>query len=43
MDIETEEKYSDILYRLLKFYPQFEKALHDGDVSDEVHNFWLKI
>ena len=27
MDIETEEKYIEILYRLLEFYPLFEGCL----------------
>ena len=39
MDIETEEKYIDILYRLFEFYPEFEAVLNDGDISDEVCNF----
>ena len=42
MDIETEEKYSEILYRLLEFYPLFEKAHDDGDASDEVRNFLVE-
>ena len=42
INIETEEKYRNILYRLLKFYPQFEKTLDDGDVPDEVRNFLLE-
>ena len=39
MEIETEEKYSDTIYRLLEYYPLFEKALDDGDICDEVRNF----
>ena len=39
MEIETEEKYSDTIYRLLQDYPLFEKALSDGDICDEVRNF----
>ena len=42
MDIETEEKYNEIINRLLEFYPLFEKALDDGDGADEVRNFLLK-
>ena len=39
MDIETEEKYCEIIFRLLVLYPLFEKALYDSDVSDEVRLF----
>ena len=39
MEIEKEEKYSDTIYRLLEYYPLFEKALDDGDICDEVRNF----
>ena len=39
MEIETEEKYSGTIYRLLEDYPLFEKALSDGDICDEVRNF----
>ena len=39
MEIETEVKYSDTIYRLLEYYPLFEKALDDGDICDEVRNF----
>lgn len=42
MDIETEEKYIDILCRLFEFYPEFEAVLNDGDISDEVCNFQLE-
>ena len=42
MDIESEEKYTEIVHRLLEFYPLFEKALDDGDVADEVRNFLLE-
>ena len=42
MDIESEEKYTEIVHRLLAFYPLFEKALDDGDVADEVRNFLLE-
>ena len=42
MHIETEEKYTEIIHRLLEFYPLFEKALDDGDVADEVRNFLLE-
>ena len=39
MDIKTEEKYMEILNRLLEFCPLFERVLDDGHVSDEVRNF----
>ena len=39
MEIETEEMYSDTIYRFLEYYPLFEKALDDGDICDEVRNF----
>ena len=42
IDIETEEKYSEILYRLLEFYLLFEKALDDGDISDEVKKYFSR-
>ena len=42
MDIETEEKYIEILYRLLEFYPLFETVLDDGHVSDQVRNFLVE-
>ena len=42
MEIETEEKYTEIVQRLLEFYPLFEKVLDDGDVADEVRNFLLE-
>ena len=41
-DIETEEKYIEILYRLLEFYPLFETVLDDGHVSDQVRNFLVE-
>ena len=42
MDIQTEEKYTEIIYRLLEFYPLFENAFDDDDVADEVMNFLLE-
>ena len=42
MDIESEEKYTEIVHRLLEFYALLEKALDDGDVADEVRNFLLE-
>ena len=39
MDIQTEEKYTEIIYRLLEFYSLFENAFDNGDVADEVMNF----
>ena len=38
MEIKT-EKYSDTIYRLLEYYPLFEKALDDGDICNEIRNF----
>ena len=42
MVIEAGEKYSEILCRLLEFYPLFEKALDDGGVLDEGRNFLIE-
>ena len=42
MDIESAEKCTEIVHRLLKFYPLFEKAPGNGDVADEVRNFLLE-
>ena len=42
MDIETEEKHSEIIYRLLEYYPLFEKAIENGDIWDEVRNCLVK-
>ena len=39
MNIETEEKSCEIIYRLLELYSLFEKALYDSDVSDKVRSF----
>ena len=39
MEIETEEKYVDILYRLIEYYPLIEKAIEEGDMCDEVRGF----
>ena len=36
------EKYSEILNRPLEFDPLLEKALDDGDVSDEVSTFLVE-
>ena len=41
MDIETEENTVKF-FRLSEFYLLFEKALDDGDVSDEVRNFLVE-
>ena len=35
MDVDTTEKYLDIIYRLLKLSPMFARALDSGDMSDE--------
>ena len=42
MNIENEENYSDIIYRLIEHYPLFENALQEGDMCDEVMNFLLE-
>ena len=42
MDMETEEKHSEIIYRLLEYYPLFEKAIENGDIWDEVRNCLVK-
>ena len=42
MDIESAEKWTEIVHRLLEFYPLFEKAPGNGDVADEVRNFLLE-
>ena len=42
MDIKTVEKYSEILNRPLEFDTLLEKALDDGDVSDEVSTFLVE-
>ena len=39
IDIEPEEKYTEIIYRLLEYYPLFEKAIEDGDICDKVRSF----
>ena len=39
IDIETEEKYMDILYRLIEYYPLFEKAIEGVDICDEFRRF----
>ena len=36
MEIETKEKYMDILYKLIEYYPLFEKAIEEGNICDEV-------
>ena len=42
MDIETEEKYTEIINRLLEYYPLFETAIEDGDICDEVRSFLIE-
>ena len=39
MEIETKEKYMDILYKLIEYYPLFEKAIEEGNICDEVRSF----
>ena len=41
MDIETQEKYTGIIYISLEYYPLFEKAIKNGDICDEVRSFLL--
>ena len=43
MEIETKEKYSDTIYRLLEDYPLFEKALMMVIFVMKLEIFWLKI
>ena len=40
-DIETEEKYTEIIYRLLEYYPLFEKAI-EGDICNEVRSLLVE-
>ena len=42
MDIDTTEKYCDIIYRLLELSPMFERALDNGDMSDEFKTFTME-
>ena len=42
MDIETEEKYTEIINRLLEYYPLFETAIEDGDICEEVRSFLIE-
>ena len=42
MNIENEENYRDIIYRLIEHYPLFENALQEGGMCDEVMNFLLE-
>ena len=39
MDIETEEKCMCILYRLIEYYPLFEKPIEEGGICDAVRIF----
>ena len=39
IDIEPEEKYTEIIYRLLEYHPLFEKAIEDGNICDKVRSF----
>ena len=41
MDIETEVKYTEIIYRLLEYYPLFEKT-KDGNICGEVRRFLVE-
>ena len=36
MNIENEKKYSEVVYKMLEYYPIFEEALEDCDEHDEV-------
>ena len=42
MNIGTTEKCRDIIYRLLELSLMFERALDDGDVSNEFKNFMME-
>ena len=42
MDIDTTEKYCDIIYRLLELSPMFERALNIRDISDGFKNFMME-
>ena len=43
MDIETEEKYTEIIYRLMEYYPLFENAIEDGDdICEKVTSFLVE-
>ena len=42
INIETTEKYREIVDRLFEVYPMFERALDDGDMSDEFRNFLVE-
>ena len=39
MDVDTTEKYRDIIYRLLELSPMFERALDNEVMSNEFKNF----
>ena len=36
MTIESEEKYSEIVHKVLEYYPVFEEALEDCDEYNEI-------
>ena len=42
MNIENEENYEEILGRLIQFYPLFENALQEGELSNKLRNFILE-
>ena len=42
MNIENEENYEEILRRLIQFYPLFENALQEGELSNKLRNFMLE-
>lgn len=43
MDLETEEKYPEIIYRLMEYYPLFENAAEDGDdICEKVTSFLVE-
>ena len=42
MDIGEKESYREILYRLVDLYSQFEIALQDRIICDEIRNFLLE-
>ena len=43
MDIETENKYTEGIYRLLEYYPLFKKATEDyNDICDKIRSFLVE-
>ena len=42
MDIETENKYTEGIYRLLEYHPLFKKATEDYDICDKIRSFLVE-